>query len=308
MKTKFAAVPVGALLALTSVFLPQVAYATECVPQDAQPAIGEEFISVENEEYIPAWTEEIEHEAVTEVVHHDAITITIHHDAVYETVIVSPYVPAVPEIPEVPAVEATYEVEYKFVKIDWNPWHGPEIKVKWSTDPNWNSDGNPQSLGYIATGETRQGAELTPYIPAIPAVPGTPEVPEVTEQVLVTAAWDETTVITPAYDETVVVTPAWTEYIEHPAEGEEFITIVNPDYIPAKDAVVCPTPTPSVTPTPTTSATPVANVQANTPVTPAAATLPVTGSETVFWILAASALVIGGLVLITAGYTRAVRK
>lgn len=146
------------------------------------------------EECIPtdAWTEvvpDIEHAAVTEV---------IEHPATYETVVITP------------AVEyqaAVYEVEYEFRhKHDGK-------KVKWSTNPNWNAEQNDHSKGWYATGNTRDGALITPEVLAQD---------EVTEERLLTEAYTETVIITEAYTEVV-------EDIEHPAVVcEEPPVIVEP--------------------------------------------------------------------------------
>lgn len=105
-------------------------------------------------------------------------------DAVLEKQLVSeavPYQPAVYGEPPVitPAVEyqaAVYEVEYEF-RHKLLVW-----KTKWSTDPNWNAEENDHSLGWYATGNTRDGALISPEVPAQDAVYGpapliTPEVP-----------------------------------------------------------------------------------------------------------------------------------
>lgn len=119
-------------------------------------------------------------------------------DAVYESRLVKeavPYQPAVYGEPPLleEAVEyqpAVYEVEYQY-KHKLLPW-----KVKWTTDPNWNAEGNPNSLGWYKTGETRDGDLISPEVPAKDAVYGpapliTPEVPAqeaVYEDVLVSEA------------------------------------------------------------------------------------------------------------------------
>ena len=45
---------------------------------------------------------------------------------------------------------AVYATEYKFVSQ-----HG---SIKWEDDPNWNAQSNNASIGWVGTGETRQGA------------------------------------------------------------------------------------------------------------------------------------------------------
>jgi hypothetical protein len=76
-----------------------------------------------------------------------------------------PGVPAVPETPEesyweyeysktVVVKEAVYAIEYQFVHVN------NANNVKWSTDPNWNSESNNQSQGFVRTGVTREGELL----------------------------------------------------------------------------------------------------------------------------------------------------
>jgi LPXTG-motif cell wall-anchored protein len=85
--TALAAVLLGGSLAVASV-LPAAATYEECVPQEAwtevtpdieHPAVGEEFITIENPDYVPA-VEEVSH-----IVHHEAVTETVHHEAVTHT-------------------------------------------------------------------------------------------------------------------------------------------------------------------------------------------------------------------------------
>jgi len=61
-----------------------------------------------------------------------------------------------------PAQDAVYKTEYEFVH-KFDIFH---LNPKWKDDPNWNAEGNPQSTGWIATGNTRQ----TLVSPAVPAV------------------------------------------------------------------------------------------------------------------------------------------
>jgi hypothetical protein len=137
MKMKgFAATAVALALTLGGVALAAPASATdtpaECVPSEA----------------IPAWTEvtpDIEHPAVGEP------TITIDNPD---------YVPAVEYQPAVYAIE--YEFVHKFDVLHVFP--------KWKTDPNWNAESNPQSKGWIATGNTRDGELITPEVPAADAI------------------------------------------------------------------------------------------------------------------------------------------
>lgn len=102
-------------------------------------------------------------------------------------VLVSPEVPAVPAVPgtpAVPAVPAVYETvtEYEFTHAQDGNGNGKGPENKWVTDPEWNAEGNPNSVGWVATGNTRQAVTdvvLVPAVPEVPAVPGVPEVPAV---------------------------------------------------------------------------------------------------------------------------------
>lgn len=234
--TAITAVVVGGGLALTSV-LP--ASATECVPS----------------EEVPAWTEvvpDIEHPAVGEP------TITVENPD---------YVPAVEYQPAVygerplitPAVEyqaAVYATEYEF-RHKLLVW-----KTKWSEDPNWNAEDNEHSLGWYATGNTRQGRLISAEVPAQEAVYG--EAPLLSPEVPAQPAVGEPTITIPNPDHG----PAYTEVtpdIEHPA-------------IPA---VVCeeePVEEPVVPVEPTEPEQPVAQPVAVQPVA-ARVAAPTSGSE-----------------------------
>lgn len=128
-----------------------------------------------------AWTE------VTPDIEHPAVTHDVEHDAVYgEPPLITPAVEYQP---------AVYETEYEFV-------HKITGKTRWETNPNWNAEDNSHSKGWFATGNTRDGALISPEVPVQDAVYG--------DAPLISEAWTET----------VIDTPAWTEDvpdIEHPA-------------------------------------------------------------------------------------------
>ena len=97
-------------------------------------------------------------------------------------VIDEPAIPAVPPTPEVGHWEtvvitpAVYQVLYEFVHRNG--------QVRWEP-PEWNSQDNPSSNGWLWSGNTQQ-VLVTPavtdevWVVDIPATPGTPEVPAVT--------------------------------------------------------------------------------------------------------------------------------
>ena len=189
-----------------------------------------------------------------------AVTETIHHDAVYETVVTVPGTPAhdeeklvteaydepvfteaydtqevdVPEhqvqevdVPEHQVQElvtaayddppvmtspAVYVTEYKFVSKGG--------QVRWESDPNWNANGNSSSGGWVGTGETRQGALITPAVYTTvhhDAVYKTVTVPATYKTVTVPATYKTVTV--PATYKTVHH-EATTTYIHHDAVYE----------------------------------------------------------------------------------------
>jgi hypothetical protein len=119
-------------------------------------------------------------------------------DAVYENVVVKeavPYQPAVYGEPPLitPAVEyqpAVYETEYEF-RHKWFAW-----KTTWKSDPNWNAEENDHSLGWYATGNTRQGPLVSPEVPAKDAVYG--PAPLISAEVPAQEAVYEWTEVTPA--------------------------------------------------------------------------------------------------------------
>lgn len=126
-----------------------------------------------------AWTE------VTPDIEHPAETHTVDHPAEYQDVLVTPAVEYQP---------AVYEVEYEFQHVKTG-------KIKWNTNPNWNAENNSNSTGWVATGNTRDGALISAEVPAQDAV---------YDHQLVKDAWTET----------ITDKEAWTEDvpdIEHPA-------------------------------------------------------------------------------------------
>lgn len=136
----------------------------------------------------------------TECVPADAWTEVINHPAVGEPTIPNPAY--VPEVIYVPAVTHT---EYKFV-------HKSDIfalNPKWSADPEWNAETNPESVGWVKTEDTRQVID-------VPEVPGSPAV-------------GQPTIDNPEY------VPAYDETIEHPAvvceEDPEPVVNTCPAYV-----------------------------------------------------------------------------
>ncbi|GAA4285881.1 hypothetical protein [Georgenia daeguensis] len=148
--------------------------------------------------YVPPTYEQVHHDAVYRTVHHEAVWSTLNHPAVYETI----HHPAV--------------VEYEFRQ-------NPTGRTYWSTDPEWNAQGNENSQGWTATGASR----------VLEA--------ERDEQVLVEEAWDEQVLVKEAWDEQVLVKEAWVEdVLVEP--GQEFVAptyewVVVVPYQPAVPAV-----------------------------------------------------------------------
>lgn len=62
----------------------------------------------------------------------------------------------------VPAKDAVYEVLYEFQHK-----HG---QTKWNSNPNWNAESNPESVGWTKTGATKNGELISPAVPAQAAV------------------------------------------------------------------------------------------------------------------------------------------
>lgn len=147
---------------------------------------------------IPPTYEQVHHEAVYRTVHHEAVYRTVNHPAVYETI----HHPAV--------------VLYEFQQ-------NPTGRTEWSTDPQWNAQGNANSQGWTATG-------VSSVLEAA-----------WDEQKLVTEAWDEQVLVTPAWDEEILVKEAWVEDVLVDA-GQEYVaptyeTVVVVPYQPAVPAV-----------------------------------------------------------------------
>lgn len=83
---------------------------------------------------------------------------------------------ASPAIPAVPPVYLTVtEYEFRHRNADLNGG------IKWQTDPGWNAEDNPNSIGWFATGNTRQTVTDTVLKPGTPAVPAQEAVYEVRE-------------------------------------------------------------------------------------------------------------------------------
>lgn len=213
---------------------------------------------------------------------------TIHHDAVYwtftipglpawdqqvlvtpaydEKVVTDAYDEKVVDVPEHDVQElvtaaydekvvtpAVYVTEYEFVSK-----HG---KVRWETDPNWNANGNSNSVGWVGTGQTRQtlvSSEVTTIVHhddvyktvTVPATYKTVTVPDTYKTVHHDAVYQTVTV--PATYRTVhhdaVTTTVhhdavWTT-VHHPATPSQTIQWL---IVPAWDQQVLVTPaTPEV--------------------------------------------------------------
>lgn len=181
----------------------------------------------------PAVTETVTVPAVTKEVTTPAVTKEVTTPAVTETVIV----PAVTETVTIPAV---YETEYEFAHKNPNKPH------RWETDPNWNANSNPNSVGWKATGVTRKGDLLKPETTEIKVI-----TPEKTETVILTPEKTETVILAPEKTETVIVTPETTEEREVTPAVEEkshqepnFVTIcvepTVPDSTPTNPPVTAP--------------------------------------------------------------------
>lgn len=162
------------------------------------PEVTEERLVDPGQPYVPPTVQEVHHEAEWTTVHHEAVYKTVHHPAVYETI----HHPAV--------------IEYQFLQKESG-------RVRWETDPNWNAQGNPNSIGWEATGvsEVRE--------------------PAWTEQKLVSEARDEEVLVSPARDELVLVKDAWVEQVVVDPGQEEipptYETVVVTPYQPAVPAV-----------------------------------------------------------------------
>jgi hypothetical protein len=153
-------------------------------------------------------------------------------DAVTEERLVSPAVdyqaPVYGEPPIItPAVEyqpAVYATEYEFRHklLIW--------KTTWKEDPNWNAEENDHSLGWYATGNTRQGRLITPEVQAQPPVYGEP--PLISPEVQAKDAVYETVVVTPAQDADatpntveIIVDGASLGVAEFGTDGEWFVPL-----------------------------------------------------------------------------------
>ncbi|SDP39556.1 hypothetical protein SAMN04489867_2306 [Pedococcus dokdonensis] len=112
--------------------------------------------------------------------------------------------------PPVMTSPAVYVIEYKFISKNG--------AVRWESDPNWNANGNSSSGGWVGTGETRQGALISPavYAPAVhhDAVYKTVTVPATYKTVTVPATYKTVTV--PATYKWVTV-PATYKWVTVPA-------------------------------------------------------------------------------------------
>lgn len=136
-----------------------------------------------------------------------------------------PYQPAVyGEKPVItPAVEyqpAVYETEYEFAHKK-DPY-----KTKWSSNPNWNAENNENSLGWYATGNTRQGKLIKAEVLAQDAVYG--EAPLISAEVPAKDAVYETVVTVPGspandYPNNVTITVDGVEVVNMPF-GRNFET------------------------------------------------------------------------------------
>lgn len=125
-----------------------------------------------------------------------------------------------PAVPEVPAV---YETLHEFVHA-----HNDKLEPRWEKE-GWNADSNPNSQGWVSTGNTKQGELISPAVPAVPAVdpvteeecitqePTTPVTPPVTEQPEV-----------PVFTQPEV--PVFTKYPTCDEIGQTEITPNNPAY------------------------------------------------------------------------------
>ena len=100
----------------------------------------------------------------------DAVIETVHHDAEYETVVVPGDAAYDEQVLKTAAYDeqvlktaaydeqvmispAVHVTEYKFV----NRTGG----VRWEDDPGWNAQPNNASIGWVGTGETREGALIS---------------------------------------------------------------------------------------------------------------------------------------------------
>ena len=62
----------------------------------------------------------------------------------------------------VPGTDAVYEIEYEFVH--------DENDFRWETNPDWNANNNEDSIGWVSTGQTRNGDVITEASPGTDAV------------------------------------------------------------------------------------------------------------------------------------------
>ncbi|PFG40136.1 hypothetical protein ATJ97_2657 [Georgenia soli] len=158
------------------------------------PAVTEERLVHPGQPYVPPTVELIRHDAQWTTVHHEAVYETVHHPAVYET------------------IHHDAVIQYEFRQKNGNI-------TRWETDPDWNAQGNPNSIGWEATGVSEVVKEAWD------------------EEKLVTAAWDEEVLVSPARDEQVLVKDAWVEEVVIDPGQEEipptYETVVVTPYQPA---------------------------------------------------------------------------
>ena len=124
--------------------------------------------------------------------------------------LVSAAVPAVPAVPGTDAIAPVYETvtEYEFVHKNENHPDSP----RWERE-GWNADTNANSVGWVATGNTREVATdvvLVPGVDAVPEIPAVPEVPAVyrTEYVDTTVCTEDPIFTIPHGEPTPITIPA----------------------------------------------------------------------------------------------------
>ena len=77
---------------------------------------------------------------------------------------------ATPAIPAVPPVYLTV-TEYEFTHAQHGNGQGQGPANKWVEDANWNAEGNENSVGWVATGNTRVRTTDTILVHGKPAIP-----------------------------------------------------------------------------------------------------------------------------------------
>lgn len=154
---------------------------------------------------------------VSRTVHHDAVLTTVSHPAVTSVV----NHPAVTSVVNHPAVTATDYTRYSWVGGRGGPQAG---ETPAGAPSSWQANGKKYDGSPVGSVQQGNGNGSYFYWTA--------------NEVVTSAAWDETVVVTAAWDETVTVSSAWTEtVIATPAWDETIIDVVAQAAVPAQDEI-----------------------------------------------------------------------